>query len=157
MKSFKKFLVEVKRDYDRAKKLADNLLVRQHLKKKMSHDSMQIGAADIDAKTAINCHLSKRYPKHANMTTVTILKHNEPKAPVKTFDIEDLKVTQSHVYHSGVLDKMRGIGHGDHGPIRVATYNKQHYVVDGHTRLAAARLKGETTIDGYHHKVRKAK
>jgi len=86
-------------------------------------------------------------------SSVDRLRHWEPKAKKDFFFTKELTPAQKTVHTPSVIDKLRGKGPGDHGPIRVASYNGKDYVIDGHHRWMAARARGDETIDAVVHKI----
>ena len=64
----------------------------------------------------------------------------------KTMNIKDLKSSQPFVRTDNV-DQLKNKINNKNDKIRVATHNGDHYIMDGHHAVIAARMRGEKTVN----------
>ncbi len=84
------------------------------------------------------------------------IRPNDKNLPIKNFKVRNLTPSQEHLrvdnaslkqkIISGTIDNVKGTS----SPINVVTHKGIHYIVDGHHRALAARLRGDEEISARH-------
>ena len=155
MKTLKQFIEETTRTADRALKLGDRLADKSKKdwekqppsymqNKALSSPSHKLISGSKPDYTGMNAYKSKA----ERGTDVFDPKVNKPN---KTrIDIKKLIPSQAFTDWDSKKAKEKL---GDENPILVLHHNDKHYVIDGHHRIVAARLKGETHINANIQKV----
>jgi hypothetical protein len=75
----------------------------------------------------------------------------------KTFAIADLQATQPYVRTDDPKKLQASITNANPDHIRILTLGSDHYLIDGHHAVLAARLRGEKSVTGYHLNLNKIK
>jgi hypothetical protein len=133
LKSFAEFLDErVVRTPERAHKLASNLAKRYASKDFGGHMVFKNKTSDFSrtAKAAWAAHRSglKKYPVTRERMAIKDISHTQ-----NYLDTDHL---HHHIDHQG-----------QHGPVTVIRHRGRNWAVDGHHRLTAAGINGETHHD----------
>jgi hypothetical protein len=148
MKTFKQFFDEATRTIDRALKLGDRLADKSKKDwEKQPPSYMQNKALSSPSHKLISgskpdyTGMSAYKAKAERGTDVFDPKINEPN---KTrIDIKKLIPSQAFTDWNSKKAKEKI---NDENPILVLHHNDKHYVIDGHHRIVAARLKGDSHI-----------
>ncbi len=79
---------------------------------------------------------------------------NDKNLPIRSFNVRDLTPSQPHlrVDNDSLKHKIVGMDRveGTSSTINVATHEGKHYIIDGHHRVLAARLRGDKEISARH-------
>jgi hypothetical protein len=148
--TFRDFLIEVARSPDRALKLLNYLDKRSGGKDYVRPVPRSDVAQPEDLK-----YVNSRLPNRDSATLIDRVKKmygGKPyPAPTKV-SVKKIIPIQNTVETPGVADKLKGGNNvGDTGPVHIIRSGGKHYLLDGHHRFMAARLRGDTHIDAYVH------
>ena len=127
--SYKNFLIEVVRSPARAQKVIDYIADRH-------------GRDENELPLPYYHDLGMAIPEHPSD------KHMFDYKGVHEFNIKDLHYGQQWYSHAGVSHYLQGKGNINE-PIRVTLHNGKYIIHDGHHRLIANKLLGNTTIKAH--------
>jgi hypothetical protein len=149
MKSFTEFMSESKRTLQRAIGLGDRLAQRskEEWEKQppsyMRHKAMQNPAHKLVGASGIDYAGMEAYKIKAERGH-DVFDPSTKKPNISKIAIKDLVPSQEFTSWDREKAKEK---FKDNAPIRVLFHKNKHYVIDGHHRIVAARLKGEKHID----------
>lgn len=145
------FITEVKRDSDRAIKLA-NYISKRHSGIKAQFFRPDSEFDEHDRNTLLRAVekyqiRSGHSPEKIRTGNIDDRLSSEFKtAKSVKFPIHKIITTQSTVETPGVVYKLK---HGDTDPVKIVKHKGIHYLVNGHHRYSAAKLKGDTHIPAH--------
>jgi hypothetical protein len=149
VKSFKQFVLEVKRGDDRALKLHSYLVKRSD---RDGPHPMGPGYLPMKLHKDLKAHkrefekvASKAMNKHRDISKLW----NKKNSSLENLDIKTVHQTQGWIGIRNREDYDRTKNNED--PINVFRWKGQHYVIDGHHRWHRHRLTGKTHIQGRVH------
>lgn len=142
MQSFKQYLIEVKRTVDRAIKLGEYISKKQKLKYKPTLTDKLF-----KRKTDDLIYFKNYNPLHRIKAEhlYSQLKHkNFSEKEISKIPINNLIPTQdaTHFNKEKAISKFN-----DKTPIKILKHKNNHYIIDGHHRILAHHLQGETHIN----------